>query len=141
MGENEVIRQSNDGTGTEFSHWLRQQENCLPSKNATDCFTFHNLDYIEYCYKGKNKGKWMLIEEKRYSSDIRYSQEQIFKQLESVYFVDRNFLGCHLIQFENTNPEDGKIYIDYEENTLDELIKFLRFEYPKKRYPSFFPET
>jgi hypothetical protein len=38
---------------------------------------------------------------------------------------DWTYLGYHLIQFENTNFNDGKVYFDYKEVTEKEIINIL----------------
>jgi hypothetical protein len=133
-----MIRQSNDGTGTEMSHWLRRQAKDLPSKDAIDCFTFHNLDYIELCWTGKTAGFWMAIEEKRHMAEISYSASQTFTFIDRACHCDPKFKGFHLLQFENTNPDDGKIFLDGVEISKEELIKFLRFECKSEVYKSYY---
>lgn len=136
-----MVRQSNDGTGTQFSLWLRKQHARLPSSYAPECFTFHNLDFVVNCYRGPHENEWMIVEEKRYNSKLRFAQLKVFKILEGVCYLDPKFRGFHLLQFEKTNPEDGKIWLDKNEITPDNLIKFLRFEGPRKLYLPTFPET
>ncbi len=130
-----MIRQSVDGSGTPFSHWLREQNYFLPSCNAPECFTFVNVDYVIRCYKGPLAGKWMFLEEKRYKSTIKTrAQEETFKLIEKVGYLDPNFCGFHLLQFENTSPTDGKTYVDGIEMSVDMLYSFLRFELPPEQY-------
>ena len=42
--------------------------------------------------------------------------------------TDPNYCGFHLLQFEKTSPDDGKIYIDGYQVTIEQLIQFLKFE-------------
>jgi hypothetical protein len=72
----------------------------------------------------------MLIEEKRYMSKCPFSQKGQFRRLAKKlkFLADENYCGFHLIQFEKTSPEDGRIYLDHKEITKDQLISFLRFE-------------
>jgi len=101
--------------------WLRIQ----PEIDSKLGYIATNLDYIWENYK---TGDWMLIEEKRYMADVTWSQK---KQYEKLYKnIEKNkskFRGIHLIQFEKTSPEDGKIFLDRKEITKKELIKFLMF--------------
>lgn len=130
-----MIRQSMDGSGTPFSHWLRKQNYYLPSCNAPECFTFVNVDYVLRCYKGPLAGKWMFIEEKRHQSTIKTrAQEETFKTIEKNGCLDPDFCGFHLIQFENTSPEDGRVYVDGQEIDIETLLSFLRFELPRDLY-------
>jgi len=70
----------------------------------------------------------MLVEEKRYNSKPNFAQHNLFKIIHKVACNDSNYRGMHLLVFENTSPDDGKIFLDKKEITRDELIKFLRFE-------------
>jgi hypothetical protein len=106
--------------GTEFSKWLRSNKEI----DSKDGFIATNLDYIWANYK---TGYWMLIEEKRHMSELRYSQRKQFEKITSS-IVDDKFLGFHFIQFENTGPEDGMVFLDGKEITKEELVSFLKFE-------------
>jgi len=115
-----MTRQRNDNHSTEFGEWLRKQKE-IESELG---FVASNIDYLWSNYKTK---KWMLIEEKRYNCEINFCQKELFTKLHNA-IDDPNYKGFHLVQFENTSPDDGKIYLDREEITKEELIKFLRFE-------------
>ncbi len=117
-----MTRQRNDNHSTEFGLWLRKQ------KEIDSCYGFvaSDLDYIWQNYKTK---QWMLIEEKRFMSNLTWSQTQLFKFLIGRLKYDPKFYGFFLVQFERTSPDDGYIYINHERITKEMLIKFLRFEY------------
>ena len=115
-----MTRQRNDNHSTEFGLWLRQQRE-LDSGLG---FTATNIDYMWQNYK---TGEWMLVEEKRYMSQVRFPQSKLFEVLNKS-IVDRNYKGLHIIIFENTSPDDGKIYLDGKETSKAQLIKFLSFE-------------
>lgn len=146
-----MVRQSNDGTGTEFSHWFRENAMLYPSSRSDlpkSCdpyieplFTVHNLDYILRCYQGHNAGKWMLLEEKRFSSKMRFAQQEAFKPVESACLLDKNFQGFHLVQFENTTPDDGRIWLDGNNIHKDDFVQFIRFEQNKRLYLPHFKES
>jgi hypothetical protein len=70
----------------------------------------------------------MLIEEKRYMGDCRFPQKTQFKKLLKNIRKSELFKGFHLVQFENTSPDDGKIFLDRKEITKEQLIKFLQFK-------------
>jgi len=72
-------------------------------------------------------GEWMLIEEKRFMSDVRKWQRCMFNSIHKSCRGDGNYKGMHLLQFENTSPEDGRIFLNRVEITKDELLRFLRF--------------
>jgi hypothetical protein len=110
-----------DDHSTEFGLWLREQE----SIDSGLGYITSNLDYI---WKNYNTGEWMLIEEKRYNTPIKLWQENLFKALDKILTGSKGYRGWHLLKFENTNPEDGKIWLDHKLVTKDELLIFLRME-------------
>jgi len=110
-----------DEHSTEFGLWLRKQ----PEIDSKLGYLASNIDYMWRNYK---TGLWMLIEEKRYNSSPKFWQRNMFKILFNLCRIDKNFKGFHLIVFENTSPDDGKIYLDKIEINREYLIKFLRFE-------------
>jgi len=105
---------------TPFSLWLREQKD-LDSDLG---FITTNVDYIWENYKSN---KWMILEEKRYNGNLYFSQKNQMKNLHNSIESD-NYLGFHLIIFENTTPEDGEIYLDYNEIDQNDLKEFLRFD-------------
>lgn len=116
-----------DDHSTEFGLWLRHQKEIDSSKG----YTAHNIDYLWCNYE---KGLWMLLEEKRYKSDMDWSQEQNFKRIHRA-INSKHYKGFHIIKFEETSPEDGKISLDkWKLIDINELINFLRFEQPEDWY-------
>ena len=118
-----MTKQRYDVHSTEFGLWLRKQKELDSSQG----FIATNIDYVWRNYKTK---KWILIEEKRYMSKPAFYQEEIFNLLKYVCSKDNNYNGFYLIQFENTSPDNGRIYLNHQEITKEKLIKFLRFENP-----------
>lgn len=118
-----MTRRRNDSHSTEFGLWLREQKDISSSKG----FIATNIDYLWENYK---TGQWMIIEEKRYMSDLTFPQREQFKKLHNKIekIGDNSYKGIHLLQFENTTPEDGKIYFDRKEITKDQLIDILMFK-------------
>lgn len=123
-----MTKQRNDTHSTEFGLWIRNQEEI----SSYDGYRGYNLDFIWWKKKGFNKEPefWMLIEEKRFMSDCRSDQYLTYKwlHLKICQLKDPTYKGMHLLQFENTSPEDGKIVLDHKEITKEQLIKFLKFE-------------
>lgn len=126
-----MTRQSNFEKGTEFSEWLRSQSEIDSSKG----FIATNLDYIWNNYK---TGQWMIIEEKRRYN--KYGFPVLSRPQRSIFNLIHNackssgshqYLGFYLIVFGNTNPEDGKIWInnEYNEITKSELLRFMQFDF------------
>jgi len=48
--------------------------------------------------------------------------------LHSLCKASEQFHGFHLLVFENTSPEDGRIWLDKNEISKDDLIAFLQFK-------------
>lgn len=114
-----MTRRRNDEHSTEFGLWLRDQKE-LPSS----VYAATNLDFMWMNHK---TGKWLLIEEKRHGSDLTWSQKELMKVLHLAIKKDRQYCGIHLLQFENTSPDDGKIYLNRSEISKQQLIDFLKF--------------
>lgn len=114
-------------TGTPFSAWLR---------NTNFQVSIHDIDYVWHNYA---ENWFMTLEEKTHGAPQSQSQKEtqgiIFQMLRSAsprLCLTRNgwniitYRGHHLIVFENTNPDDGAIYLDNIEITKEELLEFLR---------------
>jgi len=70
----------------------------------------------------------MLIEEKRYRGSIQFYQQNLFDKIDKLCQADELYCGFHKLVFENTNPEDGKVWLDGKLVTKGELINFLLFK-------------
>lgn len=116
-----MTRQRYDNHSTEFGLWLRQQAE-LDSKLG---YQATNLDYIWGNYK---TGDWMCIEEKRYGADVSLAQRQLFTKLSNAISDAPGCHGVHLLQFEQTTPDDGRIYWNRVEVTKEELLDILKFK-------------
>lgn len=109
-----------------FSEWIR---NRLPASNTG--FYVTNQDWIFWNWKTR---KLMLCEEKCFKANLSTAFTKLIKGvIEPALkeFCPKNnidFRGYHFIQFENTSPEDGKIFFDGIEISKEELIKFLSME-------------
>jgi hypothetical protein len=110
-----------DSHSTEFGLWLRDQKE-IDSKLG---YIATNIDYIWMNYK---TGEWMIIEEKRYRKDLQGWQRKIFRMIHKVAKHDPKYRGIYLIQFENTCPDDGKLWINKKPATKADLIKLLQFK-------------
>lgn len=116
-----MTKQRNDSHSTEFGIWLRNQ----PEIDSKLGFLASNIDY---CWTNYKTGDWMFIEEKRYNAGVKYWQHKLFALIHKACQRDQKYKGFHLIVFENTSPDDGKIFLNKKEITKDELIKFLMFK-------------
>jgi len=116
-----MTRKRNDSHSTEFGLWLRKQKR-IDSKLG---YSAINLDYIWRNYK---TGEWLLIEEKRYMSNLTFPQKQTFKFIDMVAKSNPKYKGFFLIQFQNTNPDDGEIFINGKQSTVEDLFDLLIFK-------------
>lgn len=116
-----MTRQRNDNHSTEFGLWLRQQKEI----DSHLGYVTSNIDFLWTNYK---TGQWMFIEEKRYMSDVTYPQKQMFAKLHRACSDEPGYEGFHILRFERTNPDDGRIYLNDIEIDVYQLIAFLRFE-------------
>lgn len=119
--EDYMTQQRRDGHSTEFGIWLRQQ----PEIDSAKGYVTINIDYVWLNY---NTGEWMFIEEKRYGHQPKRYQRSIFKILHFVAKQDPKYRGFYLIVFENTSPDDGKIFINHKQATRQDLIDLLTFK-------------
>jgi len=106
---------------TPFSLWLREQ----PEIDSRLGYVTTNIDYMWMNYK--DDGRWMLIEEKRYNGNTTYSQHKQFEIIHNACRSDKKYRGIHLLVFEKTTPDDGKIFLDRIEISKEQLISFLKF--------------
>ena len=104
-----------------FSGWIREK---LPDSKTG--FSVSDLDFILWNWRTK---KVMMLEIKTRNSKPRTGQkimwQNINKWIDNGIDNDWNYLGFHLIQFENTNFDDGKCFLNYKEIKEQELINFL----------------
>jgi len=130
--------------GTPFSKWLRDQ----PEISSKLGYITNNIDYVWENFK---KREWMLIEEKQYRSSLSESQVGQFYRIYQAVSKEKEvdikkepkgskfkedidlpikwkFKGFHLLQFEITNPEDGRMWLNGELIEKDKLFAFLRFD-------------
>jgi hypothetical protein len=110
-----------DDHSTEFGLWLREQ----PEIDSQRGFIASNIDYIWRNYK---TGEWMLIEEKRYGRDCAHWQRELFAILDNAARHDPKYRGFYFIRFEQTNPDDGRIWINSELATKESLLRLLQFQ-------------
>jgi hypothetical protein len=116
-----MTRQRYDDKGTEFGDWLRVQ----PALDSRHGYIATNLDYVWGNYK---TGKWMLIEEKRFMGDVSLAQRTLLKKVHEACKADPNYLGMKLLQFEQRQPSDGRIYWNRKEISQEQLIEILKME-------------
>jgi len=127
---------------TPFSEWVRLYG--PSSEEWGDAIDIEDVDYIVFNYL---TGDLMTLEEKQQNKGVSRAQgdtHHVLSQLLSLSsgsVVDTlrgsrkiTYHGHHLIQFENTGPEDGAIRLDGKHVTRDELIQFINFGKCLRRY-------
>lgn len=125
-------------TGTEFGLWLRNQQE-LDSRRAK--LSIQNLDYAIHRFEvlHTNEQRLFLLEEKRYNGLVNAFQADTHGIINQALTyangmtVDTmrgkrrlHYLGYHILRFECTNPDDGKMYWNNTSITRDTLIKIVR---------------
>ena len=115
-----MTRPRYDSHSTEFGLWLRKQSEI----DSSIGFLATNIDYMWHNYQ---TGLWMLIEEKRHGSQSKRWQQEMFDMLDKAAKHDPDYRGFHMLVFENTDPDDGKMWLDGQSIDRDGLIAFLRF--------------
>ena len=119
------------GKDSDFGHWLRHE----PQLDSSKGFRATDLDLLWYCADGiETAGLYMLIEEKCRMREMDTWQARRFQILDQNCQADPYYRGFHLIQFEGTNPTDGKTFWNHQEITVADLIDYLAFRKtpPKK---------
>ena len=113
------------GKSTPFSEWLRLVKK-LDSKKG---FYTTDLDFVWYCDQGVNSGgKYFLIETKNKMAEVKGWQDRLLRKIARPHQNNLFFKGLVYLQFENTSPENGKIFWNSVEITKEQLIDFLAFE-------------
>ena len=115
-----MTRERQDTHSTEFGLWLRRQQEI----DSSFGFVATNLDYIWANYR---TGEWMLIEEKRHGGVVHFYQQQLFERLNKLCQQDKLYRGFHVLVFQNTNPDDGLIWLDGQAITKKQILEFLQF--------------
>lgn len=106
-----------------FSQWLKDH---LP--DSWDGFRVYNQDWILW---DKNNKRLMLLEEKMFMKNIAADFRTLIRTvlhpalLKYCKEIGMEYRGYHLIQFQNTGPEDGNIFLDRKKVSKEFLIKFL----------------
>lgn len=133
-----MTRKRYDKKDTPFGAWLRIQKDV-----SSAWYDAENLDYIWFQYR---TGRLMLLEEKRHmgrqttaqrdthgivDQALRFACEHgySFKRVWKSRPKKITYYGYHIIKFEQTNPLDGKTFINGIEVSVEDLRRFLKFEW------------
>lgn len=141
-----------DGNDTEFGRWMRKHPRL---HSVRDRISVTNVDYVQYLYEdAAGDAHMMLLEEKCYRANLTITQSDtisiIHQAMWQTYCVNRHqpqrgyfddqprlhYHGWHVLQFEQTSPDDGIIWIDACQVSSNTLGSFLRFEWmpPKENW-------
>jgi hypothetical protein len=117
-----MTRKRYDTHSTEFGLWLRAQKD-LASK---DGYTATNIDYL---WRHRRTGQWLLMEEKRYGAYPRPWQLHSFAIIDRLARThDSNYCGFYVVVFENTSPQDGNLWINMISATRADVKAILQFD-------------
>ena len=136
-----MTRIRRDKGDTPFGRWLRGN----PIFDSGRGFDAQNLDYIWHHYLD---GKLMLIEEKSYGAHQSLAQkdthsiidqalrfacsQMLFSRIKKNRPRKIAYYGYHIIQFEKTSPEDGRVKVDGHIVADEQFYRFLNFEWVPK---------
>jgi len=113
-------QQRRDGHSTEFGLWLRKQP-------ELDSYKGYNTSNVDFMWMNERLLQWLFLEEKRWLAKIPPAQRRIFEKLDQSISCS-DYLGFHVIIFENTDTDDGRMILDGREIERKDLIDFLTFE-------------
>jgi len=107
-----------------FSDWIRRN---LPDSSTGYCAS--DLDFILWNWKEKTL---IILEIKCYNCKPKMWQEIMWQNINKwiAKGIDSNwtYKGYHLIQFEATNFNNGKCFLDGEEISETDLANYLSFK-------------
>lgn len=130
-----MTQQRRDKHSTQFGLWLRKQA-------ELESYKGYNTSNVDFMWMNESMGQWLFLEEKRALAKMPETQRKIFEKLDKS-ITSADYLGFHILIFERTNPDDGRMILDGREIFRNDLIEFLTFEKPSNWYdtPDFEPFT
>lgn len=124
-----------------FSEWIRKYG--PSSKETEDAIDIEDVDFVIFNYL---TGDLRTIEAKERSGKVRMPQEDTHNVLRQLLMLSSGatvntkrglraikYHGHHLIQFQNSTPDDGWIKLDGKYVSKEELVRFLNFGRPLRR--------
>jgi hypothetical protein len=123
-----MTQKRRDTHSTEFGLWLREQKEI----DSSHGYITTNVDYV---WQNHKTGQWMFIEEKRYGQQPKFYQKKIFEILSWCGKFHPKFFGFHVLVFENTNPNDGGMFLDGNKINSEQLLRFLQMKRPAVNTP------
>jgi len=138
--QSSTYRKTEFSANNGFFDWTSSN---LPS-NAE--FYISDIDSGVFAFRNRCN-TFMLVEIKCFQSEVKTHQRNTFSILHKlikagieatngkIKIEDKNFdvcyLGFHLLQFEKTDPTNGKIFLNNKQITESQLINFLSLEDPE----------
>ena len=113
-----MTQQRRDNNSTELGLFTRgqlpEQQTDVSEIDSEKGFVTTDIDYI---WRNRYTGKWMLLEEKRYKDKYYDLSKNKYSQYQTFYFLhkrinDEDYQGYYLLKFEKTGPEDRAIWIE-----------------------------
>lgn len=128
-----MTQQRRDKHSTEFGEWTRTQ-------SAIDSRYGYTATNIDWCWENYTTNNWMFLEEKRYGWFPKFYQTEAYMRVDRWCHEDPTYFGFHVLVFEHTNPDDGRIFLDGYLVTKSDLLEFLQFIKPHDWYTSYFTD-
>jgi hypothetical protein len=129
-----------NGEDSPLNAWIRKQSGL----DSSDGYVGTDVDMVWYNYK---RAFIMLLEQKEYLAEVKPSQEATLSVIDQglLYSLGNSglillpkrlripdmvhYCGCHLVVCQHTNPEDGDLYVDGVQISIEQFLRFLRFEW------------
>lgn len=137
-----VVREVQVYSKTEFSEWIR--DNGPSSLDSRDAVDIEDIDFVLFSYL---TGEIMTLEVKERGALPRMAQkdtQNVLRQLlqlsspatvQTIRGVRKiNYRGHHLIQLQNTTPDNGWVKLDGRKVSRNELLLFINFDREIKRF-------
>ena len=103
-----------------FNDWVREN---LPGGDKG--FMVSDIDFVLADFVKK---RWMMLELKTYGKEPKERQHKLFVMVDCCIKAVNNgweYYGFHLIKFEKSTFEDGKVYFDNKLSSEEEIKRIL----------------
>ena len=121
-----LVRQEHTGKrNLDFSGWIRR------NLTGREGYTVFDIDFVFRDYRRK---LLQIVEAKTFRGKLTYLQERVIPDIDSIFEAGISagkpeagwrWMGYHVVRFENTSPENGRIIWDGKEITREKLIELL----------------
>jgi len=107
--------------GMDLGMWFREQ----PEIDSKKGYLISDVDFMYY---HRYSGLWMLLEVKCKISEPKSWHRNMLLILDKCAKNDPNYRGFHLISFENSTPDNGRIFINTRHVTKEQFMLFLQYK-------------